>query len=604
MTQDPFRVYQDRKTAFAADLSAAQKTANTLSNIRLAVALAAFAGFLWFVLHDSAIPALAFLFSGIVAFVILMVRHEKVLAREKLSAQLTGINEAGIQRIEGQWTKFPVDGREFADDAHPYASDLDLFGTASLFQWMNAAQTRFGRLHLRRLLTEPPRPLDRIAEDQGMVRELAPKLDWRQRFQAAGGFPPAPPVKEDPETLLSWAEDESEIFPNPGLVAVLRFLPILSIALALYILVRYGLSALLIPPFLLHLIIASFYQRRNGGIQVALARQVKNLEIYLDLLRAIEGAGFTGAALQSLSGRLKTRADAPASEAILRLQRIGEHMETRLNPVLSFLVNAFMLWDIQWLWAFRRWRGENGKSLRAWLDTIARLETLSSLAIPAFENPDWTFPEVRDGEPLVDARQMAHPLIPKRVRVGNDLRIGKPGEVLIITGSNMSGKSTMMRTVGVNLVLAYSGAPVCANGFRCARVEVNTSMRLKDDLEKRISSFYAELLRIKGIVEAAKSGKKVLFLVDEIFRGTNSKDRHEGAMTVLRQLHGLKAAGLVSTHDLELARLEAMEPESFRNHHFQEKYEDGKIRFDYKMEDGVSRTTNAIHLIRMVGLGE
>ncbi|MDQ3002651.1 MAG: DNA mismatch repair protein [Fibrobacterota bacterium] len=604
MTQDPLLSYQDRRATFAAELDSARKTANTLSNIRLAVALAAFAGFLWFILQDSAIPALAILLTGIVAFIILMVRHEKVLAREKLSAQLTGLNDAGIQRIQGQWTKFPVDGREFADDAHPYASDLDLFGPASLFQWMNAAQTVFGRLHLRRLLTAPPRSLERIATDQEMVRELAPKLDWRQRFQAAGGFPPAPPVKEDPETLLSWAEDETEIFPSPGVVSILRFLPILSFALALYILTQYGLSALLVPPFLVHLAIAAFYQRRNSGIQVALARQVKNLEIYLDLMRAVEGAGFTGPALQSLAGRLKTRKGPHASAAILRLQQIGEHMETRLNPVLSFLVNALLLWDIQWLWAFRRWRGENGKSLRTWLDTLAALETLSSLALPAFENPDWVFPELHEGEPLLDAGQMAHPLIPKTVRVGNDLRIGKPGEVLIITGSNMSGKSTLMRTVGVNLVLAYSGAPVCAQAFRCARLEVYTSMRLKDDLEKRISSFYAELLRIKGIVEAAKSGKQVLFLVDEIFRGTNSKDRHEGAMTVLRQLHGLKAAGLVSTHDLELARLEELEPESFRNHHFQEQYEDGKIRFDYRMEDGVSRTTNAIHLIRMVGLGE
>ena len=198
---------------------------------------------------------------------------------------------------------------------------------------------------------------------------------------------------------------------------------------------------------------------------------------------------------------------------------------------------------------------------------------------------------------------MAHPLLPADTRVGNDLRLGGRGEVHIITGSNMSGKSTLMRTVGVNLVLAYAGAPVCARTFRCAALELHTSMRLKDDLEKRISSFYAELLRIKGIVEAAKAGRQVLFLVDEIFRGTNSKDRHAGAMAVLRQLHALGAAGLVSTHDLELARLEAMEPSSFRNFHFQERYEDGKIGFDYRMAPGVSTTTNAMHLLRMVGLG-
>jgi DNA mismatch repair ATPase MutS len=194
-------------------------------------------------------------------------------------------------------------------------------------------------------------------------------------------------------------------------------------------------------------------------------------------------------------------------------------------------------------------------------------------------------------------------LIPKGIRVGNGLRLAAPGEVLIITGSNMSGKSTLMRALGANLVLAYAGGPVCAAALRCGRVEMHTSMRLKDDLEKRVSSFYAELLRIKGIVEAAQAGRQVLFLIDEIFRGTNSKDRHAGAMAVLRQLHGLKAAGLVSTHDSELARLEEMEPGSFRNFHFQERYEEGRISFDYRMRAGVSTTTNAMHLLRMVGLG-
>ena len=406
---------------------------------------------------------------------------------------------------------------------------------------------------------------------------------------------------------MAWAEETAEIFPRPALASALRFLPMLSFAYALWIFIHHGHSVLMMPPFLLHAILSSAFQGRHGPVLDAIRRQKDNLELYLELLRLGETAGFKGPGLKALGEGLRNPQGTPASEAVRRLQRLADHLETRLNPVLHFLVNALFLWDLQWLWVFRGWRRENGPSLRPWLNTLARLETLSSLAIPAFENPGWAFPEITGaatGAPLVEARDMAHPLLPADTRVGNDLRLGGRGEVLIITGSNMSGKSTLMRTVGVNLVLAYAGAPVCARAFGCATLELHTSMRLKDDLEKRISSFYAELLRIKGIVEAAKAGRQVMFLVDEIFRGTNSKDRHAGAMAVLRQLHALGAAGLVSTHDLELARLEAMEPSSFRNFHFQERYENGKIGFDYKMAPGVSTTSNAMHLLRMVGLGE
>jgi hypothetical protein len=620
-TTDPLSAYQERRTAFAADLAAAQRSANALSNARLAVALAALAGFFWFIFRDDLIPSVAILAVGAGLFAYLMTRHDKALAREKHSAQLLALNEAGVARMEGRWNRFADDGREYADEAHPFASDLDLFGPASLFQWLNAAQTRFGRERLARLLGNPPRSRDVIAADQAMVRELAPRLDWRQRFQAAGGTPPARKPKEDPEALIAWAEDASEFFSSPAFTSALRFLPLLSFAYAAYMFVQHGLSYLMLPPFLIQAALASANQKRNGKILSVISRQKENLEIYLDLLIQGEGGAFTGPGLKDLAAGLRNSGGTPASIAVRGLQRLAEHLETRLNPILHHTVNILFLWDIQWLWVFRAWRRRNGSGLRAWLDILAHLETLSSLAVPAFENPDWAFPRIAGAEedgPLIEAAGMAHPLIPQSIRVGNDLRLASPGDILIITGSNMSGKSTLMRTVGANLVLAYAGAPVCAVAFRCGRVEVHTSMRLKDDLEKRISSFYAELLRIKGIVEAARAGRQMLFLVDEIFRGTNSKDRHAGAMAVLKQLRGLKAAGLVSTHDLELARLEGagamegregmqgvkgMEPGGFRNFHFQEQYAEGKISFDYRMRPGVSTTTNAMHLLRMVGLG-
>lgn len=605
----PLSVYQERRAAFAGDLAAAKRSADALSNARLAVALAALGLFLWFAFRDDLIPSLGILAAGSALFVGLMARHDKALARERQAARMLALNEAGIARMEGRWNGFADDGREYADAAHPFSSDLDLFGPSSLFQWLNATRTPLGRERLARLLRDSPRPRAEIAADQGMIRELAPRPDWRQRFQAAGERPPALKPAEDardPESLLAWAEDASEIFPRPRLASALRFLPLPSFAFALALLLKDGWSYPMLLPFVAQAFIASAYQKRNGRLLAVISRQKGNLEAYLELLILAEGAGFVGEGLRGLASGLGNPQGTPASEAVRALRGLAEHLETRHNPVLHRLVNALFLWDIQWLWAFRAWRRGNGAALRGWLHILAHLETLSSLAIPAFENPGWAFPEISDDPsagPLLAAGSLAHPLLPRGIRVGNDLRLEVPGDVLILTGSNMSGKSTLMRTVGANLVLAYAGAPVCAAAFACGRVEMHTSMRLKDDLEKRISSFYAELLRIKGIVEAARAGRQVLFLIDEIFRGTNSKDRHAGAMAVLKELRGLKAAGLVSTHDLELARLEEADPAGFRNFHFQERYADGKISFDYRMRPGVSTTTNAMHLLRMVGLG-
>jgi ABC-type multidrug transport system fused ATPase/permease subunit len=608
-TEESISAYRKRRAAFAAESAAARKSFDALSNARLALFLGTLGGLLWFAFRDAALPALAVLSAGAAAFVVLMIRHGKVQARQRLSARMADINEAGIKRMEGTWGTFPADGREFANDKHPYASDLDIFGPASLFQWMSACETRLGRLHLARLLGGTARTGIRAqairevenaaAENQEMVRELAPMLEWRQRFQAAGRFRAGD--KEDPEALIAWAEDSREIFPRLGFAFALRLVPVFTFSAALAVFLVSGIaSGFLLAP-VLHLFIASWNNRAHGEMLAAIVRHKENLEAYLDLLGLIESGGFKGPGLAGLVRELGA-SGAPASASVRALQSMADWMETRNNPFLSFIVNALCLWDMQWLWAFRSWKRGNGSRLRVWLETIARMEALSSLANLPFENPDWEYPGVRGDGPLLEAREMGHPLIRAGARVRNDAILEKPGEILIITGSNMSGKSTLLRTIGVNLVLAYAGAPVCARAFRCAPLEVHTSMRLRDDLEKHISSFYAELLRIKTIIEAAREGRPVLFLVDEIFRGTNSKDRHEGAMAVLRRLHALGAAGLVSTHDLELARLEEMEPAHFRNFHFLEGYSEGKIQFDFRLRPGVSTTTNAIHLIRMVGI--
>jgi Flp pilus assembly protein TadB len=613
MSPATFQAYRERRDAFARDLAAARRSSAGLSNARLAIFLLAAGAFLAAVFLNAVIPALLALVAGIALFAWLVAKHDCVARVERFAARMEAINADGLARMRGEWNRLPADGAAFLEANHPFAGDLDCFGPASLFQYLNAAQTRFGRRRLAGLLSGPPRPRESILADQALVRDLAPRLDFRQRLQAAGADLHG---RENPEPLLAWAEDPSEPFDRPSLIRLLRFLPAAS-ALVAFV-VGYLLHSPLgiILPVLLQLGVSGWSRRRHGPVLSAIAERKADLEAYLELLRLLESGRLLpsdgeGPGKEATAGpapgladseRAGPAAGARPSERVGRLVSMADWMETRRNPLVHFVVDTAFLWDIQWLWAFRRWKRGNGPRLRGWLDAIARVEALSSLAIPAFENPDWVFPEIAEEGPLLQARDMGHPLIPAGRRVANDFALDRPGEIRIITGSNMSGKSTLLRTVGVNLVLAYAGAPVCASSFRCVPLEIHTSMRLRDDLEKRVSSFYAELLRIKGIVEAAKAGGRVLFLVDEIFRGTNSRDRHEGAETVLRRLHDLGASGLVSTHDLELARLQEMAPGHFRNAHFQESYVDGEIRFDFRLREGVSKTTNAMHLIRMAGL--
>lgn len=598
MPSAPIQVYRERREAFARDLAAARKSSAALSNARLAVFLLAAGAFLAAVFLSAALPAVLALLAGAALFAWLVARHDRVAGAERHAARMEAINAEGIARLEGEWARLPADGAAFLEADHPYAGDLDCFGPASLFQYLNAAQTRFGRLRLAGLLVRPPRPPEAIRADQTLVRTLAGRLDFRQRLQAAGLDLHG---RENPEPLLAWAEDPADPFDRPALVRLLRFLPAASAISVLVVGFLLHSPLGILVPFLLHLGVSGWSRRKYGSLLADIAARKADLEAYLDLLRLLESEPLLLPTDRGAPGEGPPEGMLP-SERVRRLAAMADWMETRRNPLAHFVVDTLFLWDIQWLWAFRRWKRENGPLLRGWLEAVARAEALSSLAIPAFENPDWAFPEIAEEGPLLESRDMGHPLIHPDRRVANDFALGRPGEIVIITGSNMSGKSTLLRTVGVNLVLAYAGAPVCASSFRCAPLEIRASMRLRDDLDKRISSFYAELLRIKGMVEAAKAGRRILFLVDEIFRGTNSRDRREGAETVLRRLHDLGASGLVSTHDLELARLQEMEPERFRNAHFQESYVDGEIRFDFRLREGVSRTTNAMHLIRMAGL--
>jgi hypothetical protein len=537
---------------------------------------------------------------GALLFFVLVRRHE-VSERVVLEqGHLLSINEVGLARQTGNWKTFPERGDTNVDPLHPFADDLDLFGKASLYQWICAAETRYGKAHLAALLKAETQDSAAIQDRQVMVRELAGKPEWRQAFQAAGRA--IVKSKEDPDALVAWSEGADVMTFPMSLRIVLRAWGLLSPISMIVFGFLIPIPALVALPLVVNGLILGRLQRKVKPLVAGLCFQRHNLEAYPVLLDRIEQSRFSSSGLAQLAEGLRTSPKSSAQQA-RELLTIAEWLDIRANPMVHSLLNFVVLWDLQWLVQFQDWKNRSGKALRGWLEGIGRMEVLASLSQIAFENPTWAFPEISDtGKAVFLARNLGHPLIAAESRVGNDFTLHDPNGGVILTGSNMTGKSTWLRTVGINLVLAYAGAPVCAHALQTSVFQVRTSMRLKDDLDQGISSFYAELLRLRGIVDAAKSHAKVLYLIDEIFRGTNSIDRVAGAREVLLRMAKLGALGLASTHDLELGRLADDHPALFRNCHFSERFEGDAIRFDHKLQSGISQTRNARHLMRLSGV--
>jgi DNA mismatch repair ATPase MutS len=525
--------------------------------------------------------------------------HRKIISYQKYVIVLRDINEHSLWRLDGRWTTFLDTGNEFRDDSHPYTSDLDIFGQGSLFQWINITQTYLGRKKLWQLLTVPPDPIPVIRERQAAIMELAKSLKWRQRFLAYGIA--AKDKMCDPDFLIKWVHDRNPFFSKKVVILILGALPILTIG---SIIVHYSAHSipLYIPIFMLlfQYGLLKLGSKKRKLILAKAGEYEKNLQLYASLLRQILKKDYQSSYLQRLKHKLFSSDKQSASRQLIKLAKIIELIDSRYNAFYLFL-NIITLCDYQCLIALECWKRSAGDSLKDWLETIAEFEALASLATIQYDHPEWATPEFISGTPLVTAEGLGHPLLTETLRVTNPLQIGNQIKVLLVTGSNMSGKSTYLRTAGINLVLAYTGAPVCAKSFCCTPLDIYTCMRISDNLEKNISSFYAEILRIKAIVEATAGSRPIFFLLDEIFKGTNSLDRHTGAKILIKKLIQNDAIGLVSTHDLELGEL-AEEQSSVKNYHFQEHFKDNQLNFDYQLRPGLSKTRNALYLMKAAGI--
>lgn len=534
-----------------------------------------------------------------VMFIYLVIYQEKLNDRIKYTALLTDINNTSLKRLDGEWNTFKDTGEDFMEEGHNYSGDLDIFGRSSLFQWINTATTFTGREKLRDLLSGVVGGRSDICERQEAVEELAAMLTWRQRFCAEGMA--ASKSINSPEELIAWGRESNDFFRKPWVIIIFRVCPVITILLTtagffMNIIPRYLPSIALLLQFAL----VSYNSKDRYRMFNLFERYNDDLKVYYKMLKLFESRSFRFALINRIKGKISNGEGVKAYRQIERLSSIMDSLANRRN-MFYIIYNTLTLWDFQGIIALEKWKQQSGHNLKEWFDALGTLEALASLAIIRFENPDWVMPRIKGGvEAVLTAKGLGHPLIIGN-KVCNDLVIDEKVKVLLITGSNMSGKSTFLRTAGVNLVLAYAGAPVCSRCFEASIMEIHTYMRVKDNLEENISSFYAELLRIKRIVGEAESGKRTFFLLDEIFKGTNSQDRHAGARVLVNKLSAGNSIGMVSTHDIELCDLE-QKNDRIANYHFQEYYEDERIRFDYVLRKGPSTTRNAVNLMRMAGL--
>ena len=595
MQKQVAEIYKNRKQEFSQKLTETRKKLANLAQLRLLIfLLAAFlAGYSIysnrgeFALY-ALVPALL--------FIILVVIYRRLLNKVAYLENLVNINQASLQRLSWQWHGFIEKGEQYARPEHPYSLDLNIFGRGSLFQYINTTVTLGGEEALADLLKGQTDPAS-IGERQESIKELSEDLPWRQHFQATGME--AKVKKENPSELVTWAKDQNAgaVFPD-----LLLLLPVIT--LLLFFLYYLGYLPLPLPlafvavQYGVILSTRKKIHREFDRTQMASAR----LKQYAAVLQCIEEANFKAPRLrrlqESLSGEHRT-----ASHQIKALASIVELTQFRYTqPILYFPVNTILFWDLFTAKKLAAWKNSSGVFPGNWFNVISEVEVLACLAGLAHDNPGWTYPEVTLDPPYFQASSLGHPLINPEERVCNDVTLPSPGTALIITGSNMSGKSTLLRTIGLNLVLAYTGAPVCAETMKTAYLPIYSKMQVTDDLSQGVSTYYAELTRIKMVIDAAKLGKPIIYLLDEIFKGTNSQDRILGTKAVIRILSGLPTLGLLSTHDLELAALADENPGLIKNYHFDDQIENNQISFEYKLKEGVSTSTNAIALMKMVGI--
>jgi hypothetical protein len=586
----PHQEYSRRLKARELQAAQLQRKHLWLGNARIALFIAILVQ-CW-ITGKTGSPSLYWLLAPIALFVVLVVAHRRIVTALNMTKRAVSVYGRSLSRMEDRWAGSGETGEEFKDPLHLYAEDLDILGEGSLFQLISTARTNMGKQCLAHWLLNHA-DVQEIQERQAAVAELKSRLDFREDLAVSGE---SERIAAKPEALIAWAQEESGLRDGRWWAGGLA-------ALSMGALV-FGFMVMWTPFILLLLIngiVTSRARHRLEKIFAGVGNTHKDLDSLALLLHRIETEKFESPMLQQLQARLLSRSLAP-SACIAHLDTLADLDDSRHNWFVR-IFDIPLLYSMQIAFALERWRRTYGAGIEAWLEVVGQIEALVSIAAYAYEHPLDPFPEFAPPTANVYFRGdgLGHPLLPADKCVRNDVRLGGNSQVLLVSGSNMSGKSTYLRVVGINAVLAMMGAPVRARRLQLSRVAVGASMRVSDSLQKGISHFYAEIKRLRQVVDLS-STQPALFLLDEVLQGTNSHDRRVGTEGVLRTLVRNGAIGLVTTHDLALTSLEQVFPEHVRNVHFQERFEDDRLSFDYCLRPGVVTTSNGIELMKSIGL--
>ena len=569
---------------------------NRLSTIRLFAFILFMVLVIWFIRKQD--YAHVFL-AGVVFLCIylpLVIRHRRIKSGIAENEILAEINQQEINRIEGSLTGFDS-GIRFYSLHHPYAKDLDIFGKGSLFQLVDRCFTESGQRSLAYALTFAKKS-NEINDYQKAVKEIEPEIDFRQHMQMLGK---KNKVGEQAQSLLlDWFASEDALIWQKRTRWLVFFANVLTLSTIVAVFFFIGWQWLLLP-----LVLNAYLLRINRKkVRSVIEHTDKNtpfLQSLSRLLQRLEQREFKSERLIAIRDALKIKG-LTSSMLVKSLAFRFEMLEYTKNPYFYLLANGTFLWELHWMTSIERWRLLVRPHIENWLNALNEFEVISSFAGLAHANPDWIFPAIKDERFRYSAENIGHPLIFSSNRKTNNFSMNQLGETWVLTGSNMSGKSTFLRTLGLNAVLALAGAPVCAKTMMLSPMRIFSSMRTEDNLQESTSSFYAELKRLKQLLDYLDKEEPVFYLLDEILKGTNSADRQAGSKALVRKLLNQNASGIIATHDLELGGLQSLYPDTVFNYSFNSAIHDGELYFDYTLHRGICHSFNATELMKKIGI--
>lgn len=590
---EPKQFYQKRLEELRNQLKKLQQRKSAFAWLRLAPIIAIVFAFyvLWslgivYVIIASAL--LIFIFGRLISSDL---KNQSEIERTNF---LIEINENELKSIEGNFYDFPS-GAEHIPKEHPYANDLDIFGRASLFQFVNRTTSEEGSERLADYLMAPA-SLSIISERQKAIKELSSKPLWIQDMQARARKNKI--TFSGKERLIEWMK-EPLLFSKFKPWKWLRYLlPVIILSIVAFYIFDLAGDTIFYMGLLIFAIIAYQINKFVAPVHDQLSKIANELSTLSSNISSIENQTFESALLKGWQSVFIDQ-NKKVSDDILKIKKILDRLDIRFNIVLSLPLNLLLLWNLQQVLDLENWKQRQEASIDKWFETLADFEALNSFSVLYFNEPDWQFPQIDEKYFSIEGKEIGHPLISKNKRVNNYIDIPTSGDLMLVTGSNMAGKSTYLRSVGVNVVLAMAGAPVCAKSFTVSHVQLISSMRITDNLEESTSTFYAELKKLKTIIERVNAGENLFILLDEILRGTNSLDRHTGSKALIKQLLRKKAAAIIATHDLELANLFS---ENILNYHFDVQVSNDELYFDYRLKPGICNSLNASILMKKIGI--